>query len=634
MFLLAVCFIQSAELCAGERLSAPSEAHGTFRFAQITDIHFSPNNPNPTEDLLRSVAQINATDSIDFVLVTGDLTEEGDRATMLKVKETLDLLKAKYYVILGNHETKWSDSGCTAFEEIFGGERFEFEHKGILFLGFNSGPLMRMAYGHVVPQDIRWMTERMNLYNTGKAELTTPDAPLNKPVILVTHYPLMDGDVDNWYEVTDAVRPYNIRLFIGGHYHSNRDLRYDGIPGILMRSNLRDKEGKPGYGIYDITQDSILVYTQRIGEPKKQWAAFSLTKQYYDRNGKAEKYPDFSVNKEYANAKEQWVVQTGAGIYSSPAVEKDKVFVGDDMGALTCYALKNGKKLWNFQSGKRIVGTPAAADGVVVFGSADRNIYGLDSKDGKLLWTVHAKEPVLGAVTIDNGIAYIGASDHTFRAIDLHTGKVMWAYTGVKGYIETKPLVTADKVIFGAWDNTLYALNKADGKELWKWTGGLTRMHFSPAAVWPVAADGKVFITDPQRAMTAINLENGETVWRTFQSMVRETIGLSEDGEQVYSKTMNDSIVCYATRGDKPRELWASNVGFGYEHAPSMQVEKDGVMFGSTKEGLIFALKPKTGKVLWKHKIGNSLISTVVPLNARQVLFTATSGEVGLLRIK
>lgn len=624
ILLLAVGFIQSAALYAD---------HGTFRFAQITDIHFSPNNPNPTEDLLRTVAQINATDSIDFVLVTGDIAEEGDRATMLKVKETLDLLKAKYYIILGNHETKWSDSGCTAFEEIFGGERFEFEHKGILFLGFNSGPLMRMANGHVVPQDIRWMTERMNLFNTGNSQLLTLNSQLNKPVILVTHYPLIEGDVDNWYEVTDAVRPYNIRLFIGGHYHRNRDLRYDGIPGILMRSNLRDKDGKPGYGIYDITQDSILVYTQRIGEPKQQWASFSLTKQYYDHNGKAEKYPDFSVNKEYPNAKEQWIVQTGAGIYCSPAVEKNKVFVGDDMGVLTCYALKNGKKLWSFQSDKRIVGTPAVAGGIVVFGSADRNIYGLNSKDGSLLWTVKAGEPVLGAVTIDNGIAYIGASDHTLRAIDVRTGKVIWAYNGVKGYIETKPLVTADKVIFGAWDNTLYALNKSDGKELWKWTGGLTRMHFSPAAVWPVAANGKVFITDPQRAMTAINLENGETVWRTFQSMVRETIGLSEDGEQVYSKTMNDSIVCYATKGDKPRELWASNVGFGYEHAPSMQVEKENVMFGSTKEGLIFALEPKTGKVLWKHKIGNSLISTVVPLNARQVLFTATSGEVGLLTI-
>ena len=591
-----------------------------FRFAHLTDLHLSPNNPNPTEDLLRSVAQINATEGIDFVLVTGDITEEGDRASMEKVKSCLDLLKVKYYVALGNHETKWSDSGCTAFGEIFGSERFEFEHKGFLFLGFNSGPLMRMAYGHVVPQDIRWMTERME--QAGK----------DKPVMLVTHYPMKDGDVDNWYEVTDAVRPYNIRLFIGGHYHANRNERYDGIPGILMRSNLRDKDGKQGYGIYEVTSDSIKVFTQRIGEPAKQWASFSLTEQYYDRQGKAEKYPDFSVNQEYSKAKEQWVVQTGVGIYCSPAVEKDKVFVGDDLGCLTAYALKNGKKLWSFASGKRIVGTPAVSEGIVVFGSADRNIYGLNAADGSLRWKVEAAEPVLGAVTIHEGIAYVGASDKTFRAIDIQTGKVVWSYNQVKGYIETKPLVVDDKVIFSAWDNTLYALEKATGKEVWKWTGGLTRMHFSPAAVWPVASNGKVFIADPQRAMTAVNLQNGETVWRTFRSQVRETIGLSEDGERVYSKTMNDSIVCYSTLTDTPEQVWASNVGFGYEHAPSMPLEKDGVVYGSTKEGLLFALEAKTGKIIWKHKIGNSLINTVLPLNGREVLFTATSGEVGIIK--
>ena len=603
-------------------LSLGMQAQSVFRFAQLTDLHLSPNNPNPTEDLLRSVAQINATDNIDFVLVTGDITEEGDRASMEKVKSCLDLLKVKYYVALGNHETKWSDSGCTAFGEIFGSERFEFEHKGFLFLGFNSGPLMRMAYGHVVPQDIRWMTERMD--QAGK----------DKPVILVTHYPLKDGDVDNWYEVTDAVRPNNVRLFIGGHYHANQVHRYDGIPGVLMRSNLRDKDNKQGYGIYEVTSDSIKVFTQRIGEPAKQWASFSLTESYYDHQGKAEKYPDFSVNQEYAKAKEQWVVQTGAGIYCSPAVENDRVFVGDDLGGLTAYALKNGKKLWSFVSGKRIVGTPAVSQGIVVFGSADRTIYGLNAADGSLRWKVNAAEPVLGAVTIHEGIAYVGASDKTFRAIDIQTGKVVWSYDQVKGYIETKPLIADNKVIFSAWDNTLYALDKATGKEIWKWTGGLTRMHFSPAAVWPVASNGKVFIADPQRAMTAIDLQNGETIWRTFRSQVRETIGLSEDGERVYSKTMNDSIVCYSTLTNTPEQVWASNVGFGYEHAPSMPQEKDGVMYGSTKEGLLFALEAKTGKIIWKHKIGNSLINTVVPLNGREVLFTATSGEVGLIRMK
>ena len=64
---------------------------GTFRFAQLTDIHLSQNNPNPTEDLLRSIAQINATDSLDFVLVTGDLTEEGVQ-TLLKGGNVSDRL--------------------------------------------------------------------------------------------------------------------------------------------------------------------------------------------------------------------------------------------------------------------------------------------------------------------------------------------------------------------------------------------------------------------------------------------------------------------------------------------------------------------------------------------------------------
>ena len=41
---------------------------------------------------------------------------------------------------------------------------------------------------------------------------------------------------------------------------------------------------------------------------------------------------------------------------------------------------------------------------------------------------------------------------------------------------------------------------------------------------------------------------------------------------------MNDSVVCYSTISDTPKEIWASNVGFGYEHAPSMQMEKDFIM--------------------------------------------------------
>lgn len=591
-----------------------------FRFALITDLHVRSNDSLAYNDLKRTVNQLNKTPDISFILVTGDITEEGDRASLVKAKGMLDQLKVKYYILSGNHETKWSESGSTDFAHVFGSERFQFEYNGFKFLGFATGPIIRMMDGHVAPQDIVWMKEEVS---------KNP----RQPTILVTHYPLLPTDVDNWYEVTDVVRKYNIKAFLGGHYHSNRLFFYDGIPAFINRSNLRDKtDGLGGYSIYDVTKDSILVSEQKIGQELRRWGGYSLTEKYYTEDNSTYDRPDFSTNKQYNTVKEVWVTNIGKTIYASPIVSDDNVFIGDDTGTFYSISAKNGKINWNFQSGNRIVGTAAVANDVVVFGSADATIYALDIKTGKLIWKYLAKEPVLGSATIDNGIVYIGASDHTFRALNLKTGKLVWEYTYVKGYIETRPLIYQDKVIFGAWDNTMYALNKATGKLLWTWDGGIKGMHYSPAAVWPVAAQGKVFFTAPDRVMTAIDAETGKTIWRTKESMVRETIGLSADETRVYSKTMQDSVVCYSSLGNEPKRLWITNAGYGYDHAASMPVEKDGVVFGSTKNGIIFALEGVTGKLLWKHKVGNSVIGTIYPLSGSSCIFVSGHGLVGLLR--
>lgn len=590
-----------------------------FRFALLTDIHIQENGYS-IEDLERSVTQINNTDNIDFVLVTGDLTEAGDRESLEKAKSILDKLNVKYYAIAGNHETKWSASACTDFGRVFGSERFNFEHKGVQFYGFNTGPIIRMADGHVASQDIEWI----------KKELTKID--MEKPVIVATHYPLQYGDVDNWYELTDAIRTHNIRVVVGGHYHRNAFFNYDGIPGIINRSNLRAKEEVGGYTLYDITPDSIKVYEQTIGAEPREWAALSMTEKYFDKKGSQSKYPDLSINKKYPEVKEKWLKQNGASIYSSPVLYKNRVYYGDDVGKLHCVNLKNGKERWSFSSKNRIIGMPTVADDVVVFGSADKNIYGLDAKSGKLLWKIETAEPVLGAVSIKNGIAFIGGSDGCFRAIDIQTGNEKWAFCELKNYVETKPLLTNEKVIFGAWDTNLYALDKKSGKELWRWSNGIKAMHYSPAAVWPVSSNGKLFVVDPERAMTAIDLETGETIWRTKASMVRESIGISEDGNRIYAKTMQDSVVCYSAIGNEAKQVWASNVNYGYEHNPSMLIEKENVVYGSTKNGVIFALDAMTGKVLWQHKIGNSLVNTVTPIGKRRVLFTTVGGEIGMLK--
>ena len=65
-----------------------------------------------------------------------------------------------------------------------------------------------------------------------------------------------------------------------------------------------------------------------------------------------------------------------------------------------------------------------------------------------------------------------------------------------------------------------------------------------------------------------------------------------------------------------------------------MPPEPDGIVYSSTKDGLVIAIEGKTGRLLWEHKVGNSFINTVVPVGKGAVLMTETSGEIALLQNK
>ena len=593
-----------------------------FSFALLTDTHISTSNPRPMEDLQRSIADINQNPAIEFVVVTGDLSESGDRASIQAIKDELEKLNVPFYAASGNHETTWSESGVMDFSRVFGDSRFAFSHNGMYFIGFNSGPVIRMADGHVAPQDITWL--KHNLDSVSKAG--------DAPIFVFTHYPLRNGDVDNWYEVTDVLRQHNVQCIMGGHYHRNLIFDCDGIADVLNRSNLRDEDGVNGYSIISVT-DSIRFHEKRIGEVAQQWLSLPFGKKVYGPSAE-ELRPNFAVNAQYPNVERVWHKALKGGVYSTPVTDGKSLYIGDDVGVMYALDAKTGKTRWTFDTGMRIVGSPAVSEGVVVFGSANYTIYGLHAKTGKQLWHITTNQAVMGAATIHEGIAYIGGGDGRMFAIDIHTGKVKWSFDQLTNYVLTRPLVYNDKLYFGCWDTHFYALNLADGSLVWKWNNGKGNPKLSPASVWPVAANGKIFITAPDRYFTCLDAETGEQVWRTKQYKVRETVGLSEDGMTVYSKCMWDTVVAMDATTHEPVTRWAAHADFGYEHNPAMPLEKEGTLWVSTKNGLLLGMDAATGKVLWRHKIGNSILNTPLPLSGKECIFTSSEGTITYIRVK
>ena len=592
-----------------------------FRFAFLSDTHIGSPNGGAEEDLRRTVADINQMTDIAFVVITGDITELGTDAEIKLAKEILSELKVPYYIIPGNHDSGWSESGGVTFGKVFGYDKFIFDYNGITFLGCASGPFVRMSDGHIPRDAVVWLDKELKKIDP------------KKPIIFLNHYPL-DKDLDNWYEVIDRLKQHNTLAALCGHGHTNRALNFEGIPAVMGRSNLRAKAAYGGYNLVDVREDSMIFSERTPGMvTKTAWTKVKLEPHQYDLS-KQYARPSYVVNDSFPSVHAKWTYSSDANVISTPAVAGGLVIFGNSLGRVDAVSLKDGKKQWSFQTASAIYSSPAVNNNKLVLGSGDGNIYCLSADKGKLLWKFTTGAAVLGCPLIAGNIVYIGGSDHHFRAINLLTGKELWNFDGLDGPVVSTPVLHKDKIIFGAWDRNLYALNAADGRLNWKWNNGSSVRNFSPASCIPVIKDNVIYVVAPDRYLTAIDFSTGTTLWRNNESTVRESIGISADGKFVYGKTMNDTIVAFPTSREKQSAAWKLDCGFGYEHVPSMLIEKDGQVFFGTKNGKVYAIDPATRKRVWTYKIDNSMINTVNVLSSKQIIASTMDGKISLLETK
>jgi len=591
----------------------------SFRFIHISDTHIGSPNGSAEEDLRRTVRDINQLNDVAFVIITGDITELGTDAQLALAKLILDSLKVKYYIIPGNHDTGWSESGGDHYTSTFGYDKFQFDHNGIRFIGCASGPYVRMSDGHIPRNAIVWLDSLL------------AKTPKQQPIIFCNHYPI-DNSLDNWYEIIDRLKHYNTLMIICGHGHNNKAFSFEGIPGVMGRSNLRAKAPLGGYNLVDVYNDSI-IYTERRpgGEPLASWT--KVTPHAIDTSKHFER-PSYAVNAQYASVKPKWVFASDANVISTPAVANNLVIVGNQNGAVMALSLKDGKRKWTYKTNGAVFSSPAVRAGKVVLGSGDGYVYCLNVLTGQLNWKVKTGASVLGSPVIVGDTVFIGGSDHNFMALSLKDGNAFWKFGGLQGPVVSAPLVYGNMVIFGAWDKHLYAVNRSDGQLAWQWDPGFSVINFSPAACIPVAHDSVVYVVCPNRTLYAIDAVTGATVWQNSETRVRESIGMSADGKFVYGKTMQDTVVAYATSRTAQRPAWVMHAGFGYEHVPSMLIEKDGQLFFGTRNGVVYAIDPATQKISWTYKIDNSMVNTVRVLNKKQIIASTMDGKVALLEVK
>jgi len=591
------------------------QLHAQTEFALLTDLHVSPGNANERA-LVKIIDEINAA-KVPFVIITGDLTNQGSNEELALVKHLFDRFTMPYYVVPGNHETTWSQSAVKEYYRLFGNDRFCFKRGDLLFVGYNTGPYMKMGDGHVKQEDLRWLDTTLSKQATSGIK-----------VYSFAHYPFTEGDLGNWREVVAVLKKYPTVVSFCGHGHQYQELAFGNLKGIMARSTFLGSDTIAGYTRVQLTPDSVFVNEKIVGEIPRRRFAFAT-----DASDKMTMPQPPPVQQSLPKGVALTFYQDDASVFTGVAIGEKAIYYGNSLGEIKALSKKNGRMIWQNVTGFSLYSTPVCSDNRLIVPATDDNIYAFSAKNGAKLWKVMGDAPFVADGLVKDGKLYQGGYKRFYK-IDLASGHIDWIFSNMDNYCQARPTVAEGKVFFGVWDTHFYCLDAQTGELVWKWSNGKNQNLFSPANCVPVINHNKVIIVAPDRYMTAFDPANGTMLWRTNEYQVRESQGSSQDGKTVYAKLMDGRLVAVSSDSADYRALWTVDLGLGYEHAPCPIVESRGIIYVGSRNGVVVAVDAKSHQVIWRYKCGNSEVNQFQVDTDGAIYFSLVEGKIYKLSVK
>ncbi len=570
----------AAQLCAGTRIVV------------LSDVHVTPGNANESK-LIEAVEEINSLKGIDLVIMNGDLTNEGSDEQLKNVKRILDKITYPLYTLPGNHENNWSQSATRTFIDLWGNDRFVTEVDDLIIIGCNCGPYMKMGDGHIKQEDLHWLKSTLDKMVSN-----------NKRVVSFNHYPIRKDDIDNYIDYIRVLENYPTIVHINGHYHRYIPYKSGNIPSMMVAS-LDQGDNIYGYSILDIDKDSVSVYRKVIGKDEELLERFHTTttvEPYITEDTVSHTVPEgVTITKLWTDS---------ASIFTRIGINSQNIFFGNSLGDIKAIDKNNGELKWGLNTGASLFSRPVSTDSVVVVPTILHKIMMLDARNGSVISESTVEGPYVADGVIENGTLYQGGYKMIEKR-EIGSGKTIWRFDSISNYCQASPVIDGDDIVFGAWDTNLRCLNKNTGELKWKWNNGKEANMLGPGNVVPVVTSDKIIIVAPDRYMTAINRQTGTTLWRNNDHRYRESLGVSADGTTAYAKTMDGELVAVDITGDDFNEKWIVDMGIGYDHAPCIVGESNGIIYAGSRRGILSAVDPSEKKLLWTASLGNSEINGI-----------------------
>ena len=670
-------------------LSLPACAVERFSFVHLTDTHIAEDEQSQED--LRQVLQdlYHLAERPAFIIVSGDVSDFGQRATLNAYREIMDKSGFPYYSVLGNHDTRWSGLSLQEQETLLlTPQPMSFVYGGAQFLLLNSG-LPLQAWGHISPQTVRWLQ-----HNVGRFDASMPR-------FVVSHHPFMYLEKNYMPEndqLFDFLQEIPLCLYLNGHGHANRTWTINHIRHQMGSATINKRE----YQVYHISPALVRMQHYKVGQryplqekempliPEKN-SGFQIDSIRMDPAQNQISFdlawphmpPDSITTWEIRRNQGQWLpvpVDSGLAVHDTLSqwipgfqhvalraymdertlyqdnavfevtqpgtrtlwkralrsrVQSDLyideyLYLATGSGRIMALSPTDGTIVWEQELLGAVRKSLLVTDRTCYAGTSDGVFAALAASDGRILWRRRLNAAINAVAGYIPGYLYIATGLGTIYELDSSTGNELWAFqTG--DHIQARPYVTDSELFVGSWDRHFYAIDTQSGSVKWTKEISLSK-YFAPATASPtVSGDKVIFIAaapaEGEPSVYACDRQTGETIW-TYPLSAHYSSPLVA-GDRVFFGAV--SGVFYALDAQNGELLFEFDTGEPlFDSSPVLQ---DDIVFFSTLFGTIYGIDVHSGYPVYKVQMGQGLNFSTIAVKDRNIYAVDVNGTIYALAL-
>ncbi|MES2459569.1 MAG: PQQ-binding-like beta-propeller repeat protein, partial [Armatimonadota bacterium] len=593
-------------------LSLGNASRADFTFIHTTDTHIGAgDNVKLDAGMYQEIRALSPRPA--FIINTGDVTESGlesEFAAYKKVRDENLGTEIPVYDAPGNHDARWNPLGKEGFTRGLGVPLWRsWDKENVHFVALDSTVLLQ-HWGHFDQEQLDWLAK--DLAKNGR----------ERPVVLgFHHFFLRDNQggpqqVDNYAALMKVIAPYNVRLFLIGHGHSDIQWSINGIPAIMAKGLYQGS-----YHQISVTKDTMQVMRRTL--QKKEAPQPVLTIPLARDVAGA---PNWNISLQIKNNEGTVTVKPG----KMPAGTSLAFSAGGNLTPLA--ANPDGSYGGTFKTNGWMAGVyaalvsatlPNATSGLIpVYAQTVSITVAAPTEKGSPLWTRSLPSAVQSRLVQAEKTVYVPTMGGVLFALDAASGKTRWQFkTG--GSLFSVPLVDNGTVFIGSGDHFIYALDARTGKPRWKReTGG-------SVLAGAAKAGDVVCITSTDRKIYGLDSTSGTVRWTQQVESLYQSAAIT-DGTRFYLGGWDNKFRCLDAKTGTP--IWTNTFGRSFYYAPAIGSPTlgDGKVFVTSNDGLLHAMDAVSGKVLWETEAMSLGYSG--PLFQNGKIYNASLTGTGLVR--